>query len=98
MGEEEKKAEEKCCEEKCCEEKNQPENDCKGHHGRHKHGRGGMNNSGGTCGMMYCFTVIGAAIFFIKHATTFWGGVVGFLKALVWPVFVIMKILELLKL
>jgi hypothetical protein len=38
-------------------------------------------------GAIYGLGLIGAAIFFISQATGFWLGVVGFLKALVWPAF-----------
>ncbi|MFA5010041.1 MAG: hypothetical protein WC553_02310 [Patescibacteria group bacterium] len=38
---------------------------------------------------VYGLGLIGAAIYFISQATTFWGGVLGFLKALVWPVFLV---------
>ncbi len=38
-------------------------------------------------GAIYGLGLIGAAIYFISQATTFWLGVLGFLKALVWPVF-----------
>ncbi len=38
-------------------------------------------------GAIYGLGLIGAAIFFISQATGFWMGVVGFLKALVWPAF-----------
>jgi len=31
--------------------------------------------------------IIGAAVYYITQATGFWMGVLGFLKALVWPVF-----------
>ena len=34
---------------------------------------------------VYALGVIGSAIYFIQHATTFWMGVLGVLKALVWP-------------
>jgi hypothetical protein len=40
------------------------------------------NASGGA---VYGFGLIGAAIYFISHATSFWMGVIGFLKAIVWP-------------
>jgi hypothetical protein len=40
---------------------------------------------------------IGAAIYFIQHATTFWMGALGFLKALVWPAVLIYKVMEFLK-
>jgi len=36
-------------------------------------------------GAVYGFGFIGAAIYFISHATSFWLGVLGFLKAIVWP-------------
>ena len=35
--------------------------------------------------------LIGAAIYFIGTATTFWMGVLGFLKAIVWPVFLVLE-------
>lgn len=38
-------------------------------------------------GAIYGLGLIGAAIYFISQASTFWLGVLGFLKALVWPVF-----------
>jgi hypothetical protein len=38
---------------------------------------------------VYGLGLIGAAIYFISHATTFWLGVVGFLKAIVWPIFLV---------
>jgi hypothetical protein len=33
--------------------------------------------------------LIGAAVFYISQATSFGAGVVGFLKALVWPAFLV---------
>ncbi len=53
--------------------------------------------NGGLCGGFYGLAFIGAAIYFIQHAETFWGGVVGFLEALVWPAILMYKVLELLK-
>lgn len=44
---------------------------------------------------VYFFGFIGAAIYFIQNASGFWWGVLGFLKAIVWPVFVVYKILGL---
>ncbi len=43
---------------------------------------------------MYILGVIGAAIYFISNATSFGMGVVGFLKALVWPVYVVNGVLK----
>lgn len=51
-------------------------------------------NTGG--GAVYCLGLIGATIYFIQQATTFWGGVLGFLKALVWPAFLVYKLLGFL--
>ena len=38
---------------------------------------------------IYGLGLIGAAIYFISHATSFWIGVLGFLKAIVWPAFIV---------
>ncbi len=51
----------------------------------------------GMAGGIYGLAFIGAAIYFIQHAATFWMGVFGFLKALVWPAVLIYKALEFLK-
>ena len=51
----------------------------------------------GPAGAIYCLGLVGAAIYFISQATTFWTGVLGFLKALVWPVFLIYEALKYLK-
>ena len=45
-------------------------------------------STGGGSGI-YCLGFIGAAVYFISHATGFWVGVLGFLKAIVWPAFLI---------
>lgn len=46
-----------------------------------------MQNNAQAGGAFYGLGLIGAAIYFISHATGFWMGVLGFLKALVWPAF-----------
>jgi hypothetical protein len=48
----------------------------------------------GTSGAVYGLGLIGAAIYYISAATGFWMGVLGFLKALVWPVFLIYEALK----
>jgi len=50
--------------------------------------------SGGIYGMAF----LGAAFYFISHAATFWTGVLGFIKALFWPAYLMFKILEHLNL
>ena len=47
-------------------------------------------------GGIYGLAFLGALIYFLQHAETFWQGVLGFLKALVWPAILIYKLLELL--
>jgi len=47
-----------------------------------------MNNAAPTSAI-YGLGFIGAAIYFVSKATGFWLGVLGFLKAIIWPVFVI---------
>jgi len=43
----------------------------------------------GPAGAVYGLGLIGAAVYYISIATTFWMGVLGFLKALVWPAFLV---------
>ncbi len=54
-------------------------------------------SGGGASNGIYGLAFLGAAVYFIQHATGFWGGVLGFLKAIVWPAFLIYKVFELLK-
>lgn len=42
-------------------------------------------------GAVYGLGLIGAAIYFISVATSFWTGVLGFLKAIIWPVFLVLE-------
>jgi hypothetical protein len=42
-----------------------------------------------SSGAIYGLGFIGAAIYFIGHATSFGIGLLGFLKAIVWPVFLV---------
>lgn len=50
----------------------------------------------GTGGVIYGLGFIGAAIFFIGNAVTFGAGVLGFLKALVWPAILIYEAFKFL--
>ncbi len=40
---------------------------------------------GASSNPIYGLGIIGAAVYFISQATSFWMGVLGFLKAIVWP-------------
>ena len=46
-------------------------------------------------GCSYGLGVLGAAIYYISVAGGFWMGVLGVLKALVWPVFLVFELLKL---
>lgn len=48
----------------------------------------------GCVGAFYVLGLIGAAIYYISTAIGFWGGVLGFLKAIVWPAFLVFELLK----
>lgn len=50
-------------------------------------------NSGGG---LYCVGMIGAAVYYVGAATSFWMGVLGLLKACFWPAFLVYEALKLL--
>lgn len=43
---------------------------------------------------VYGLGFIGAAIYYISTATGFWNGVLGFLKAIVWPAFLVYNVMK----
>ena len=45
---------------------------------------------------VYGLGFIGAVVYYISHATGFWMGVLGFLKALVWPAFLVYELMKYL--
>jgi hypothetical protein len=47
-------------------------------------------------GAVYGLGFIGAAVFFIMQATGFWMGVLGVLKAIVWPAFLVFEAFKFL--
>jgi hypothetical protein len=47
----------------------------------------------GGCGGIYFFGFIGAVVYYLQQSTTFWQGVLGILKAIVWPAFLVFKML-----
>lgn len=55
------------------------------------------NYAGSSSGAVYGLGFIGAAVYFIQHAASFGDGVLGVLKAMVWPALLIYKVLGLLK-
>jgi len=59
---------------------------------------GKINNKAnqGVSSGIYGLGWIGAMVYYIGHATSFWGGVLGFLKSLVWPAFLVYELLKYL--
>ncbi|MCC6405053.1 MAG: hypothetical protein IT405_01560 [Candidatus Yanofskybacteria bacterium] len=53
-----------------------------------------MNKS--SSGAVYGMGFIGAVVYFIQQADSFGSGVLGFLKAMVWPALMVYKLFELL--
>ncbi len=52
-----------------------------------------FKGSKGCSGFFYFLGFLGTAIYYIGQATTFWQGVLGFLKAIIWPLFLVLKVL-----
>lgn len=55
---------------------------------------GCSTNHTGSC--FYFLGFLGAAIYYISIATGFWNGVLGFIKAIIWPVFLVLELLKFL--
>ncbi len=51
---------------------------------------------GGTSAPVYGLGFLGALVYYISHATTFWLGVLGFFKAIVWPAMLVYELLKYL--
>lgn len=59
--------------------------------------RRGMNGSS-VSGGVYGLGFIGALVYYIQHAATLGAGLLGFLKAVVWPAILVYNLLAWLKL
>lgn len=53
--------------------------------------------SAGASGGIYGLAFVGALIYYLQHAATFWAGILGFIKALVWPAMLVYYIMDYLK-
>ena len=45
---------------------------------------------------LYGLGFVGALVYYISHATTFWLGVLGFFKAILWPAMLVYELLKYL--
>ncbi len=67
------------------------------HHNMDEHYCGCNCSGKNKCSMgVYGLGFIGAAIYYISTAATFWIGVLGVLKAIVWPAIVVYEFLKFL--
>ncbi len=55
------------------------------------------NAGGAVGGAVYGLGLIGALVYFIQTATSFWDGAWGVLQALVWPAFLVWGLFDSLK-
>jgi hypothetical protein len=46
---------------------------------------------------IYGIGFIGALVYFIQHAVTFWAGLLGIFKTIFWPALLVYKALEMLR-
>lgn len=57
---------------------------------------GGCDHPKCGSGAIYGLGGVGAAIYYISTATSFWGIVIGILKAIIWPVFLTYEMMKYL--
>jgi len=55
-----------------------------------------MSGNGACGGMIYVLGFIGSVIYYISTATSFGAGVVGVLKSIVWPAFLVFEAFKFL--
>ena len=55
-----------------------------------------ITNCNSCEGGFYGLGFVGAAIYYLSTATGFWVGVLGFLKAIVWPAFLVHELFKFL--
>lgn len=61
-----------------------------------KHPKTKVVYQGGASNAVYGFGLIGAWIYYISTATSFWMGVLGILKGIVWPAMLVYELLKYL--
>ena len=57
----------------------------------------GRSGGSGIAGAAYFMGFVAAAVYFIQNATTFWTGFLGFLKAIVWPGFLVYYLFDFIR-
>jgi hypothetical protein len=54
------------------------------------------NNNAAASAPVYGLGLIGALVYFLQHATTFWMVLLGFVKAIFWPGILVYELLKFL--
>jgi hypothetical protein len=61
-----------------------------------KHQKSKAAYRGGASDAVYGFGLIGAWVYYLAHATTFWMGVLGILKGIAWPAMLVYELMKYL--
>lgn len=56
----------------------------------------GSRRDAGPAGAVYGLGFVGAAVYYVQHSATFWAGVWGIVKAVLWPAFLVYDLLQFL--
>jgi hypothetical protein len=51
----------------------------------------------GAGNAVYCFGLIGACVYYISSAPTFWLGVLGIFKGIIWPAMLVFELMKFLQ-
>ncbi len=54
-------------------------------------------SGGGAGGVVYGLGFVGALIYYLQQSANFQEGLIGLLKAIVWPAFLVYRVLDLLE-
>jgi len=57
----------------------------------------GSNGAAAGAGAVYGLGFFGAVVYYIQAATSFWGGLIGVIKAFFWPGFMVYELMQFLK-
>ncbi len=60
-------------------------------------GNASNNGAAAGAGAVYGLGFFGAAVYYIQTATSFFGGLIGFIKAFFWPGFMVYELMKFLK-
>ncbi len=59
-------------------------------------GNAGNNSAAAGAGAVYGLGIFGAVVYYVQTATSFFGGLIGIIKAFFWPGFVVYELMRFL--